>query len=64
MDEIANILNGARVNLAKTKTITADSITSIYMVAEVSSLDQLNWILAKFERLNNVIEARRQQWND
>jgi len=64
MDEIANILNGARVNLAKTKTITADSITSIYMVAEVSSLEQLNWILGKFERLNNVVEARRQQWND
>jgi GTP pyrophosphokinase len=64
MDEIANILNGARVNLAKTKTITADSITSIYMVAEVVSLDQLNWILGKFERMNNVIEARRQQWAD
>lgn len=64
MDEIANILNGARVNLSKTKTITADSITSIYMVAEVNSLEQLNWILGKFERLNNVIEARRQQWND
>ncbi|MFN2188718.1 MAG: RelA/SpoT AH/RIS domain-containing protein, partial [Candidatus Promineifilaceae bacterium] len=64
MDEIANILNGARVNLAKTKTITADSITSIYMVAEVNSLEQLNWILGKFERLNNVIEARRQHWND
>ncbi|HET6445560.1 MAG TPA: bifunctional (p)ppGpp synthetase/guanosine-3',5'-bis(diphosphate) 3'-pyrophosphohydrolase [candidate division Zixibacteria bacterium] len=64
MDEIANILNGARVNLAKTKTITADSITSIYMVAEVISLDQLNWILGKFERMNNVIEARRQQWTD
>lgn len=64
MDEIANILNGARVNLTKTKTVTADSITSIYMVAEVISLDQLNWILGKFERLSNVIEARRQRWAD
>jgi GTP pyrophosphokinase len=64
MDEIANILNGARINLAKTKTVTADSITSIYLVAEVVSLDQLNWILDKFERLNNVIEARRQRWAD
>jgi GTP pyrophosphokinase len=64
MDEIANILNGARVNLSKTKTVTADSITSIYMVAEVASLEQLNWMLGKFERLNNVIEARRQIWAD
>jgi GTP pyrophosphokinase len=64
MDEIANILNGARVNLAKTKTVTADSITSIYLVAEVISLEQLNWILGKFERLSNVIEARRQRWAD
>jgi hypothetical protein len=33
-------------------------------VAEVTSLDQLNWILGKFENLPNVIEARRERWKD
>jgi hypothetical protein len=32
------------------------------MVAEVTSLDQLNHVLSKFEKLNNVIEAGRQNW--
>jgi GTP pyrophosphokinase len=64
MDDIANILKGHNVNLVKTKTTTANSVTTIFMVAEVSSLDQLNWVLGKFERLNNVIEARRERWTD
>jgi GTP pyrophosphokinase len=64
MDDIANILKGQRVDLVKTKTATANSITTIYIVAEVASLDQLNWILDKLERLNNVIEARRERWTE
>lgn len=64
MDDIANILKGHHVNLVKTKTTTANSVTTIFMVAEVSSLDQLNWVLGKFERLHNVIEARRERWTD
>jgi GTP pyrophosphokinase len=62
IDEIANILNGQNINLAKTKTNTSNSISTIYMVAEVTSLDQLNHVLSKFEKLNNVIEAGRQNW--
>lgn len=64
MDDIANILKGQNINLAKTKTTTANSIATIFMVAEVTSLDQLNWILGKFEKLNNVIEVSRQRWSD
>jgi GTP pyrophosphokinase len=64
MDDIANILKGQKVNLSTTKTTTSNSITTIYMVADVASLDQLNWILGKFEKLNNVIEVRRQRWTD
>ncbi|UCG23846.1 MAG: bifunctional (p)ppGpp synthetase/guanosine-3',5'-bis(diphosphate) 3'-pyrophosphohydrolase, partial [Chloroflexota bacterium] len=64
MDDIANILKGQNVNLTKTKASTADSVTTIYLVAEVTSLDQLNWILGKFEHLPNVIEARRERWTD
>jgi GTP pyrophosphokinase len=64
IEDIANILKGQYVNLAKTKATTEDSITTLYLVAEVVSLDQLNWILGKFERLQNVIEAKRERWTD
>lgn len=64
MDDIANILKGYHVNLVKTKTTTSNSVSTINMIAEVSSLDQLNWILGKFERLPNVIEVRRERWVD
>ena len=64
MDDIANVLKGHHVNLVKTKTTTSNSVTTIYMVVEVTTLDQLNWVLGKFERLHNVIEARRESWTD
>jgi len=64
IEDIANILKGQYVNLAKTKATTEDSITTLYLVAEVVSLDQLNWILGRFERLQNVIEAKRERWTD
>lgn len=62
IDEIANILNGQNIHLSKTKTTSSNSISTIYMVAEVASLEQLNHVLSKFEKLNNVIEAGRQHW--
>jgi GTP pyrophosphokinase len=64
MDDIANILKSERVNLSRTKTTTANSVATIYIQADVSSLDQLNWILRKFENLPNVVEAHRQRWTD
>lgn len=64
MEDIANLLRGQRINLVKTKTATANSMASIYMVVEVTSLDQLNWLLQKLEGLTNVVEAHRQRWND
>jgi GTP pyrophosphokinase len=64
MDDIANILKGQHVALTKTKTITSDGVSTVYLVAEVTSLDQLNWILGKFENLPNVIGARRERWTD
>jgi GTP pyrophosphokinase len=62
IDEIANILNGQNINLSKTKTTSSNSISTIYMMAEVASLEQLNQVLSRFEKLNNVIEAGRQHW--
>lgn len=64
MEDIANILKGQNINLNKTKATTADGISTIYLVAEITSLEQLNWILGRFENLPNVIEARRERWTD
>ncbi|MFN2117789.1 MAG: RelA/SpoT family protein [Candidatus Promineifilaceae bacterium] len=63
IDEMSNILRGQRINAPRTKTVTSDSTLKVYLVAEVNSLDQLNWLLHKFEGLPNVIEARRQRWS-
>ena len=64
MEDIANILKGQNINLAKTKNVSFDGGVKVHMIAEISSLDQLNWILSKMEKLPNVVEARRQMWMD
>ena len=63
VDEMSSILRGQQISAPRTKTVSSDSILTIYLVAEVNSLEQLNWLLHKFEGLPNVIEARRQRWN-
>jgi hypothetical protein len=60
---MSSILRGQRINAPKTKTVTTESQLMVYLVAEVNSLEQLNWLLHKFEGLPNVIEARRQRWS-
>ncbi len=63
VDDMAGILRGQQIIAPKTKTISSDSILTVYLEAEVTSLEQLNWLLKKFEALPNVIEARRQRWS-
>jgi RelA/SpoT family (p)ppGpp synthetase len=63
VDEMAAILRGQKINVSKTKMMTSRSIVTVYLVVEVSDLDQLNWLLDKFEKLTNVIEAYRQRWS-
>jgi (p)ppGpp synthase/HD superfamily hydrolase len=62
VDEMSSILRGQHITAPKTKTITNGSLLTVYLVAEVTSLEQLNWLLQKFENLPNVIEAHRQRW--
>jgi GTP pyrophosphokinase len=63
VDDMASILRGQQIVAPKTKTVSTDSILTVYLEAEVTSLEQLNWLLKKFEALPNVIEARRQRWS-
>ncbi|MCP4360603.1 MAG: bifunctional (p)ppGpp synthetase/guanosine-3',5'-bis(diphosphate) 3'-pyrophosphohydrolase [Chloroflexi bacterium] len=63
IQDIMNILRGQKIVFPRAKANTARSITTVYLEAEVESLDQLNWLLQKLEGLPNVFEAHRQRWN-
>jgi GTP pyrophosphokinase len=63
IEDIINILRGQKINSPRAKTTNASSITTVYLEVEVTSLEQLNWLLQKFENLPNVFEAHRQRWN-
>ena len=62
VDEMTSILRGRKIAATKTKTMTDGSIRTVYLEVEVTSLEDLNWLLQKFENLPNVIEANRQRW--
>ncbi|KAA3657016.1 MAG: bifunctional (p)ppGpp synthetase/guanosine-3',5'-bis(diphosphate) 3'-pyrophosphohydrolase [Chloroflexi bacterium] len=63
VDDVQNLLRGRQIHTPKTKTIsTEDGMTAIYLVVEVDSLAQLNWLLNKLENLPNVTSAKRQRW--
>lgn len=62
IDEIVSVLRGQQINVPKTKTAISNSILTIFLVAEVTSLEQLHWLLQKLETLPNVLEAYRQRW--
>ncbi|MEZ4518357.1 MAG: bifunctional (p)ppGpp synthetase/guanosine-3',5'-bis(diphosphate) 3'-pyrophosphohydrolase [Chloroflexota bacterium] len=63
IEELVNVLRGQQINVPKTKLLTHDNIMTVYLIAEVSSLEQLNWLLTKLENIPKVIEARRQRWS-
>ncbi len=64
VEEISNILRGRRISVPKTKKTTSDSITTIYMVAEISNIADLNWLMQRIEKLPNVMSVQRQKWAD
>lgn len=64
IEEISNILKSRKINVPKTKKTTANSITTVYMVAEVPSIKELNWLMQRIEKLPNVFEVGRQRWAD
>ena len=63
IEDISNVLKGRKINAPKTKRTTANSITTVYMVAEVSDLAELEWLLERLDKLPNVFDVRRQRWN-
>ena len=62
VDEMTSIMRGRQIAATKTKTMTTGSIRTVYLEVQVTSLQDLNWLLQKFENLPNVIEVHRQRW--
>ena len=63
IENIVNTFRGRNINVPKTKTITTGNIMTIYLVVEVATLEELNWLLQKLENTRNVLEANRQRWH-
>ena len=63
VEDISNILKGRQINVPKTKRTTANSISTVYMVAEITDLAELEWLLERLDKLPNVLEVQRQRWN-
>lgn len=63
MEDITNVLKGRQINVPRTKKTTANSISTVYMVAEVRDLSELEWLLERIDKLPNVLEVQRQRWN-
>jgi GTP pyrophosphokinase len=63
IENIVATFRGRNINVPKTKTITSGSIMTVYLVVEVATLEELNWLLQKLENTQNVVEANRQRWH-
>lgn len=63
-EEIATVVRGRNIRIPKAKTTTGNSITTVYLVAEVASLAELDWVIHRFENIANVFEVRRQRWTE
>ncbi|MDX1662412.1 MAG: bifunctional (p)ppGpp synthetase/guanosine-3',5'-bis(diphosphate) 3'-pyrophosphohydrolase [Candidatus Promineifilaceae bacterium] len=63
VDDIANVLKGRQISAPRTKKTTSNSITTVYMEAQVSDLAQLEWLLERLDKLPNVFDVQRQRWN-
>ncbi|MEM7331836.1 MAG: bifunctional (p)ppGpp synthetase/guanosine-3',5'-bis(diphosphate) 3'-pyrophosphohydrolase [Chloroflexota bacterium] len=62
VDDILNVLRGQQINVPSTKTVSKGNAVFVYMIAEVDSMEQLNWLLKKLENLPYVLEAKRKRW--
>jgi GTP diphosphokinase / guanosine-3',5'-bis(diphosphate) 3'-diphosphatase len=62
VEDITNVLKGRKISAPKTKKTTANSITTIYMVAEITDLSQLEWLLERLDKIPNVFDVQRQRW--
>ena len=62
IEDVVNLFRAMQISVPKNKMVTKDNVTTIYLVAEVSDLTQLNYLLTRLANLPNVLKAQRQRW--
>ncbi len=60
MRDIASLVAADDINMTSINVTTTKNIATFYATLEISDIAQLSSVLAKIERLPNVVEARRQ----
>ncbi len=60
MRDIAALVAADDINMTSLNVTTTKNIATFYATLEISDIAQLSSVLAKIERLPNVVEARRQ----
>lgn len=55
---IADSLKGQNINLLKMKATNSGHFTDIYILAQVNDIDQAQWIMAKLQGFNNVVDVQ------
>jgi RelA/SpoT family (p)ppGpp synthetase len=60
MRDIAGLVSADDINMTSINVNTTKNIATFFATLEISDIAQLSSVLAKIERLPNVIEARRQ----
>jgi GTP pyrophosphokinase len=63
IEDMVNTLRGQQVRVPRTKLVTTDTTMTVYLIAEVTDLTQLTWVLTKLKNMPNVIEVTRQRWS-
>jgi GTP pyrophosphokinase len=59
LSEISTIIGAEDINIAAVRQGVKNNISIFYITVEVNSIAQLSGVLAKIDKLPNVIEARR-----
>lgn len=62
IEDLVSTLRGQKINVPRTKLVTSDNIMTVYLIAEVTDIQQLNWLLAKLSNLPKIIKVQRQHW--
>jgi GTP pyrophosphokinase len=63
IEDMVTTLRGQQIKVPRTKLVSTDTTMTVYMIAEVTDITQLNWVLTKLANMPKVIEARRQHWS-
>ena len=62
IEDLVNVLRGQQIAVPKTKLTNDDEMMRVYLLAEVTDLTQLNYLMTKLSNLPGVRDVRRQNW--